>query len=93
LSGEVAAVAGKALIDGVVAAACARTDHSGRWGSRVGVAGAPGGLAAGRGAVALPADRGERGAADGTGPGRGGRVVVTVVVTRRWHRRARRWSG
>src|SRR6266545_6710472 len=77
LLSEVAGVAGGALVDGDVAAAGAGRHDEGR--SGVGVAGAPGGLAAGGCAVALAPDRGERRRADRA---RRGRLdVVTDVVT------------
>src|SRR5258706_10509059 len=52
LLAEGAGVAGGALIDGDVAAGGAGWDHDDRLGGRVGVAWAPGGLAAGGGGVA-----------------------------------------
>src|SRR6266508_2661747 len=81
LLGEVAGVACGALVDGDVPSPGAGRHDDGR--SRVGVAGAPGGLTAGGCAVALPAGWGERGCTD-----RAHRRldVVTHVVTRRWHR-------
>ena len=92
LLGEVAGVAAWALIDGAGSSAGARRDGGGdrtRWR----VAGAPGGLAAGGGAVGLAADRGERLLAGRAGRGPRGGDVVTDVVTRRWHRRGRPGSG
>src|SRR6266699_3272589 len=62
LLGEVAGVAFGALVDGDVTSRGAGR-HDDGW-SGVGVAGAPGGLAAGGCAVALAAGGGERGCAD-----------------------------
>src|SRR6266542_410800 len=77
LLARLAGVAGGALGDGDVAAGGAGRHDDGR--SGVGVAGAPGGLAAGGCAVALPAGRGARGRADRA---RRYRLdVVTDVVT------------
>src|SRR4051794_135568 len=68
LLAEVAGVAVWALVDGDGSPAGGRRDDGGgRAGLRV--AGAPGGLAAGGGAVALAADRGERLPAGGAGCG------------------------
>jgi hypothetical protein len=47
LLAEVAALACGALVDGIGASGCAGWDHDGRLGGRIGVAGSPGGLAAG----------------------------------------------
>ena len=80
---EVADVTFGAAVDGDVASRGA----SGRWGDRWGlgrrVAGSPGALPAGRGAVPLASDRGERGAAGRAGCCR--LDVVTDVVTLRGH--------
>jgi hypothetical protein len=76
LLGEVAGVAPGALIDGDVTSAGGGGHDDGR--SRLGVAGTPGGLAAGGCAVALPADRGECVRADWAGRRFD---VVTHVVT------------
>src|SRR6266508_574665 len=76
LLGEVAGVASAALVDGDVTSAGGGGYDDGR--SGLGVAGAPGGLAAGGGAVALPADRGECVRADWAGHRFD---VVTHVVT------------
>src|SRR2546423_4113306 len=65
LLAEVAGVAFRALVDGDVSLSGAGGHDDGRF--RLGVAGAPGGLAAGGCAVALPAGRGERGGADRAG--------------------------
>src|SRR5882724_5055376 len=92
LLAEVAAVAFTALVDDVGASGRACRGRGGRFGCRAGVSGAPGGLPAGGGAVALAADRGERGLADRAGGGRGG-VGVTDVVTRRAHRVPRGGGG
>ena len=83
LLAEVAGVAAWALVDGDGSPAGGRRDGGG---GRPGlwVAGAPGGLAAGGGAVGLPADRGERLPAGGAGCGvRCGDVVTDVVRKRR----------
>jgi hypothetical protein len=83
LLAEVAGVAARALVDGDVPPAGGRWDGGGS-GSRLWVAGTPGGLAAGGGAVGLAADRGERLLAGGAGRGpRGGDVVTDVVRKRR----------
>src|SRR5487761_1670871 len=83
LPAEVAGLAGRALIHGVVSGRqCG--GQPGSHGLRAGVA-APAGLAAGIGAPAAPSGGGERLAA-GRAPG--GRIVTAVVTRRhRWLRR------
>ena len=93
LSPEVADVTLGAAVDGEVASRGA----GGRWGDRWGlgrrVAGSPGALPAGLGAVPLASDRGERGAAGRAGVCR--LDIVTDVVTQRGHLSVafRRWGG
>src|SRR5487761_1613047 len=84
LPAEVAGLAGRALIHGVVSGRqCG--GQPGSHGLRAGGAAAPAGLAAGIGAPAAPSGGGERLAA-GRAPG--GRIVTAVVTRRhRWLRR------